>query len=91
MIYLIGKGMDKQLSFKTMESVRKGNGLQPEMEEAMHAADVPQWYLDSCRKIKYMFPKAHAAAYVMMAWRVGWYKIYRPLEYFFNQGKSVFL
>ena len=82
MSYLIGKGMDKQLSFKTMESVRKGKGLAPEMEEAMRAAQVPDWYVGSCKKIKYMFPKAHAAAYVMMALRVGWYKVHYPLEYY---------
>lgn len=93
MIYLIGKGMDKQLSFKTMESVRKGRGLKPEMEEAMVAAGVPDWYIDSCKKIKYMFPKAHAAAYVMMAWRVAWCKVYRPLAYycaFFSIRAKVF-
>ncbi len=82
MSYLIGKGMDKQLSFKTMESVRKGKGLAPEMEEAMVSAGVPDWYIGSCKTIQYMFPKAHAAAYVMMAWRVGWYKVHYPLEYY---------
>ena len=75
MTYLIGKGLDSEQSFTIMESVRKGKGLKPEWEEEMLAHDVPDWYIWSCKKIKYMFPKAHAAAYVMMAFRIAWYKI----------------
>lgn len=82
MIYLIGKGMDKELSFTIMESVRKGKGLKPEWETAMTEAGVPDWYIWSCKKIKYMFPKAHAAAYVMMAWRIAWCKVFKPLAYY---------
>ncbi len=82
MIYLIGKGLDKELSFTIMEAVRKGKGLKPDWEEEMTAHDVPDWYIESCKKIKYMFPKAHAAAYVMMAWRIAWFKINRPLAYY---------
>ena len=82
MIYLIEKGLDKELSFTIMESVRKGKGLKPEWEQAMIEHDVPDWYIWSCKKIKYMFPKAHAAAYVMMAWRIAWFKINYPLAYY---------
>ena len=82
MIYLINQGVDKELSFTIMESVRKGKGLKPEMEEAMLAANVPDWYIWSCKKIKYMYPKAHAAAYVMMAWRIAYCKIFYPLAYY---------
>ena len=82
MIYLIAQGMEASLSFKTMESVRKGKGLSPEMEEAMIAANVPDWYIASCKKIKYMFPRAHAAAYVMMALRIAYCKVYYPLAYY---------
>ena len=82
MIYLIGKGLDSELSFTIMESVRKGKGLKDEWIEEMTAHDVPDWYIWSCKKIKYMFPKAHAAAYVMMAWRIAYYKINYPLAYY---------
>ena len=82
MTYLIGKGLDSEQSFTIMESVRKGKGLKPEWEEEMLAHDVPDWYIWSCKKIKYMFPKAHAAAYVMMAFRIAWYKIFYPLAYY---------
>lgn len=82
MIYLINKGVDSALSFTIMESVRKGKGLKPEWEAEMTAHDVPDWYIWSCKKIKYMFPKAHAAAYVMMAWRIAYCKINYPLAYY---------
>ena len=82
MIYLIASGVEEEHSFKIMESVRKGKGLKPEDEEAMRAANVPEWYIDSCKKIKYMFPKAHAVAYVMMGFRVAWFKVHHPEAYY---------
>ncbi|MBQ9135845.1 MAG: PolC-type DNA polymerase III [Lachnospiraceae bacterium] len=82
MIYLINQGVESSLSFTIMESVRKGKGLKPEWEAAMREKDVPEWYIWSCKKIKYMFPKAHAAAYVMMAWRIAYCKINYPLAYY---------
>ncbi|MDO4453406.1 MAG: PolC-type DNA polymerase III [Eubacteriales bacterium] len=82
MTYLIHMGLESELSFTIMESVRKGKGLKPEWEEEMLKHDVPDWYIWSCKKIKYMFPKAHAAAYVMMAFRIAWFKIFYPLAYY---------
>ena len=82
MIYLIGKGVESGLAFTIMESVRKGKGLRDEWIQTMKEHDVPEWYIWSCKLIKYMFPKAHAAAYVMMAYRIAWYKVFHPLAYY---------
>ena len=82
MIYLIACGVEAGHAFKIMEAVRKGKGLKPEDEEAMRAANVPEWYMDSCKKIKYMFPKAHAVAYVTMAFRIAWFKVYYPEAFY---------
>ena len=90
MVYLIHQGMDEGRAFKITETVRKGlvaKGKVPKedwakMEDDMRAVNVPEWYIQSCGKIKYMFPKAHAAAYVTAAIRVGWYKVYRPIEFY---------
>ncbi len=82
MNYLIDKGVAPKMAFTTMESVRKGRGLKPEMEQAMIEQNVPQWFMDSCKKIKYMFPKGHAVAYVTMALRIAWYKVHKPLAYY---------
>ena len=82
MIYLISCGMPEKRAFKIMESVRKGRGLPDGAEEEMVAAGVPDWYIGSCKKIKYLFPKAHAVAYVMMAFRIAWFKVYHPLAFY---------
>ncbi len=82
MIYLISCGMPEKRAFKIMESVRKGRGLPDGAEQEMIAAGVPDWYIGSCKKIKYLFPKAHAVAYVMMAFRIAWFKVYHPLAFY---------
>ena len=88
MTYLIKKGLNPDHAFKIMEAVRKGKvakGKEPKWEEyveEMRNHDVPDWYIESCNKIKYMFPKAHAVAYVTMAFRIAWFKVHYPLAYY---------
>ena len=82
MVELIYKGLEPALAFQIMEFVRKGRGLKPEWEDEMRKHNVPEWYIDSCKKIKYMFPKAHAAAYVLMALRIAYFKVHHPLMYY---------
>lgn len=82
MVYLIHKGVEPLLSFKTMENVRKGKGIAPEVVEKLRTSNVPEWYIESCQKIKYLFPRAHATAYVMMAYRIAYCKVHYPLAFY---------
>ncbi len=82
MVYLINHGLPNDMSFKIMESVRKGKGLSEDMEALMKEHSIPKWYIDSCKKIKYMFPKAHAVAYVTMAYRIAYCKVHYPKEFY---------
>lgn len=82
MTYLIQMGVEKKTAFDIMERVRKGKGLRKEDEEAMKAQNVPQWYIDSCNTIKYMFPKAHAVAYVTMSVKIAYYKVHYPEAFY---------
>ena len=82
MVYLMQQGLDASLAFTIMESVRKGRGLQDEWIEEMKKHHVPDWYIESCKKIKYMFPKAHAAAYVLMAVRIAYFKVHYPIFFY---------
>lgn len=82
MVYLMHKGLDASLAFTIMESVRKGKGVKDEWVVEMKKNDVPDWYIDSCRKIKYMFPKAHASAYVLMAIRIAYFKVHHPILFY---------
>src|SRR5699024_8715494 len=82
MVYLLYKGLEASLAFTIMEYVRKGRGLKEEWIEEMKKHGVPDWYIESCKKIKYMFPKAHAAAYVLMAVRIAYFKVHYPIYFY---------
>ncbi len=82
MIYLIQQGIEKNRAFQIMENVRKGKGLKTGQVDVMQESNIPPWYIESCQKIKYMFPKAHAVAYVMMAFRIAYFKVYYPREFY---------
>lgn len=81
-LYLMRMGIEPSQAFTISESVRKGKGLKPEWEELMKGQKIPDWYIESCKKIEYMFPRAHAVAYVIMAYRIAWFKVHRPMDFY---------
>ncbi len=81
-IFLMSKGIANKQAFSMSEAIRKGKGVKAEWEAEMREHGVPEWYIESCKKIKYLFPKAHAAAYVLSAFRIAWYKVHRPLDFY---------
>jgi len=81
-LYLVSKGMDKKYAYFISENLRKNKGLPKSAEEEMMKHNVPKWYIESCKKITYLFPKAHAVAYIMMAFRIAWFKVHKPLEFY---------
>jgi len=91
-LYLVSKGMDKKYAYNISESLRKNKGLPEGSEEELYNHNVPKWYIESCKKITYLFPKAHAVAYIMMAFRIAWFKVHKPLEFysahFYRRRKS---
>lgn len=82
MLYLTERGIDRHLAYEIMESVRRGKGLTNEMEKVMRKVKIPEWYLVSCKKIQYLFPKANAAANAMLEWRIAYYKLYYPQAFY---------
>lgn len=82
MMYLIHKGIEPLLAFKTMENTRKGKGLKPDVVEQLKAGGVPEWYIEACQKVKYLFPRAHVVSYVMMAYRIAYYKVHYPAAFY---------
>jgi DNA polymerase-3 subunit alpha (Gram-positive type) len=82
MVYLMEKGFDREIAFTIMEDIRKGKGLSDEFADMMRKADIPDWYIDSCKKITYVFPKAHAVSYTMTAFRLGWFKAHYPEDFY---------
>ena len=93
MMYLVHKGIEPLLAFKTMESTRKGKGLKPDVVEQLKASGVPEWYIEACQKVKYLFPRAHAVSYVMMAYRIAYYKVHYPAAFYaayFSVNAEVF-
>ena len=93
MVYLMEKGIERENAFAVMEDIRKGKGLSDDFAEMMRKANIPEWYIDSCKKITYLFPKAHAVSYTMTAFHLAWFKAHYPMDFYIisletaSQGK----